>query len=81
MRYLNRWSAACGWLAAMAVAWFTLVPSVLSLSSWVFAVAGGEVLIIGGAMFWESSRPTPSPGQARAAADAAPRDAAPRSRP
>lgn len=80
MRYLNRWSMSCLWVAVMSVAWFALVPSVLSLSSWAMAMIGGPVLLVGAAMLWESSRPTPSFGQAQAVADSL-REAAPRRHP
>jgi hypothetical protein len=80
MQYVNRWSLSAVWVAAMVVAWFALVPGALSVSSWALAVIGGPILLVGAATFWESSRPTPSFGQSRAAADS-PQEAAPRRQP
>lgn len=70
MEYLNRWSMSCIWLAAMAVVWFTLVPGVLSASTWVVATIAGPVLLIAVGTFWETGRPTPSFRQSQAVADA-----------
>jgi hypothetical protein len=70
MRYLNRWSLSCIWVAAMTVLWFNLVPSVLSVSTWVVATIAGPVLLIGAGTFWETARPTPSFRQSEAVADA-----------
>jgi hypothetical protein len=74
MRYLNRWSLSCVWLAAMWAAWLALVPGVLSPSTWVLTAIAGPVLIVGSAALWETSRPTPSFRQSQVAAEA--RDAA-----
>jgi preprotein translocase subunit SecY len=71
MRYLNRWSLSCIWVAAMIVAWFNLVPSVLSPSTWIVATLAGPVLLIGAGTFWDTGRPTPSFRQSQAKADAA----------
>jgi hypothetical protein len=71
MRYLNRWSMSCIWVAAMVVAWFTLVPSVLSSSTWIVVTVAGPVLFIGAGTFWETGRPTPSFRQTQAKAEAA----------
>lgn len=70
MGYLNRWSMSCLWVSAMVVAWFTLVPGLISPSTWVVATLAGPVLLVGAGTFWESGRPTPSFGQSQAAADA-----------
>jgi hypothetical protein len=70
MRYLNRWSMSCIWVAVMIGAWFTLVPSVLSSSTWIFTTLAGPMLLVGGGMFWDSTRPTPSFRQSQATADA-----------
>jgi hypothetical protein len=74
MRYLNRWSMSCTWVAAMIVAWFALVPGVLSLSTWVIATLAGPVLLVAAGALWDGGRQTPSFRQSEAAADA--RDAA-----
>ncbi len=71
MGYLNRWSMSGLWVAAMVVAWFTLVPGVVSPSTWVIATVAGPVLLVGAATFWETARPTPSFRQSQATADAA----------
>lgn len=71
MAYLNRWSMSCLWVAAMIVAWFTLVPGVVSPSTWVVLTLGGPIVLVGAAAFAESSGPTPSLGQTQATADAA----------
>lgn len=71
MEYLNRWSMSGLWVAAMVVAWFTLVPGVISASTWVVLTLGGPVVLVGVAVLVESSRPTPSLGQSQATADAA----------
>jgi hypothetical protein len=70
MRYLNRWLLSCIWVAAMIGAWFTLVPNVLSASTWILATLVGPVLLVGGGAFWQSGRPTPSFRQSQAVADA-----------
>jgi hypothetical protein len=70
MRRLNRWSLSCAWVIAMVVAWFTLVPGVLSASSWAVATVAGPIFLFGAATFWETGRPTPSFGQAQAEAEA-----------
>lgn len=70
MRYANRWLMSCIWVAAMIVAWFTMVPGALSPSTWVVTTLAGPVLLVGAGAFWEGRRPTPSFGQSRAAADA-----------
>jgi hypothetical protein len=62
---------SCVWVAAMIVAWFSLVPSVLSASTWVITTIAGPVLLVGTATFWEAGRPTPSFLQSEATADAA----------
>lgn len=69
MRYLNRWSMSCIWVAAMVVAWFGLVPSLLSPGFWVLATIAGPVLLLGGGVFWENKRPTPSFRQSQVTAD------------
>jgi hypothetical protein len=74
MRYVNRWWLSCIWVAAMIAAWFTLVPDLLSPSTWVVATLAGPMLLVGGAAFWEGARPTQSFRQSQAVADA--RDAA-----
>jgi lysylphosphatidylglycerol synthetase-like protein (DUF2156 family) len=71
MKHLNRWSATCVWVAAMVVAWFTLVPSVLSASSLAVAAVAGPIFIVSGATLWETSRPTPSFRQSQAEAEVA----------
>jgi lysylphosphatidylglycerol synthetase-like protein (DUF2156 family) len=71
MSHLNRWSASCIWVAAMMVAWFTLVPSVLSASNWILATVAGPIFLIGAAAFWDAGRPTPSFRQVEAEAEAA----------
>jgi hypothetical protein len=68
MKQLNRWSASGIWVAAMGVAWFTLVPSVLSVSSCAMAAVAGPIFIVGAATFWESRRPDPSFRQSQAEA-------------
>jgi len=70
MTYLNRWSVSCAWVAAMIVAWFTLVPTVLSASSWLVATVAGPVFMVGAATFWDTGRPTPSFRQSQAEAEA-----------
>jgi len=70
MRYLNRWSVSCVWVAAMIVAWFIAVPSVVSASTWLVATVAGPIFLIGAATFWETGRPTPSFRQSQAEADA-----------
>jgi hypothetical protein len=70
MKYLNRWSMSCTWVAVMIGAWFVLVPSVLSPSSWIFTTLAGPVMLIGGGMFWETTRPTPSFRQSQATVEA-----------
>ncbi|MGE5358293.1 MAG: hypothetical protein ACM3NQ_04695 [Bacteroidales bacterium] len=66
MRYLNRWSMSCMWVAAMIVAWFALVPGELSVSTWFVITLAGPILFVGAGTFWESGRPTPSFGQSQA---------------
>lgn len=68
MRYLNSWSISCIWVATMIVAWFTIVPGVLSPSTWVVATLAGPVLLVAAGAFWEAGRPTPSFRQSQAAA-------------
>lgn len=70
MRYVNRWSASCVWVAAMIGIWFVLVPTVLSSSSWAIATLGGPVFLVGASAFWDAGRPTPSLRQSRAEAEA-----------
>lgn len=71
MSYVNRWSMSCLWVATMMAAWFTVVPSLLSPSTWLIGTLAGPVLLIGTATFWETGRPTPSFRQSQATADAA----------
>lgn len=71
MRYLNRWSVSCAWVVAMIVAWFTLVPNMLSASTWAVGMVAGPVLLVGAATFREAGRPTPSFRQTQAESDAA----------
>lgn len=69
MKYLNRWSMSCFWVAAMIGAWFTLVPELLSTSTWFVATLAGPVLLVGAGAFWETAQPSPSFRQSQAAAD------------
>ncbi len=71
MGYLNRWSMSCLWVAAMILAWFNVVPSLLSPSTWLIGALAGPVLIVGTATFWETARPTPSFRQSQATGEAA----------
>jgi hypothetical protein len=71
MKYLNRWSLSCIWVAVSAVAWIALVPSVLSVSSWAMAAVAGPIFIVSAATYWETSRPTPSFRQSQVEAEAA----------
>lgn len=73
MRYVNRWTASCVWVAAMIGAWPLLVPAVISVSSWTLATLSGPVFLVAGSTFWNASRPLPSAGQVRAQAEAAER--------
>jgi hypothetical protein len=70
MKFLNRWSMSCIWVAVMIGAWFVLVPSVLSPSTWILATLAGPLMLVGGGMFWDTTRPTPSFRQSQATADA-----------
>ncbi len=70
MRYLNRWTLSGIWLASMIVAWVTLVPGLVSSSTWLIGTLAGPVVLVGAATFWETGRPTPSFGQSQATADA-----------
>lgn len=74
MRYLNRWTAAFVWMAVMVIGWLALGPRAMSPSTWLYAALGGSVMLVGGAMLWESTRPTPSYRQTQAVTAA--RDAA-----
>jgi hypothetical protein len=70
MKYVNRWSVSCLWVAAMIGGWFALVPGVLSTGSWVIATVGGPVLLVGVSAFLDAGHPTPSFGQSRAVEEA-----------
>jgi hypothetical protein len=74
MRYLNRWTASCAWMAAMVIGWLVFGPRAMSPSTWLYVALGGSVMLVGGAMLWESTRPTPSYRQTQAVTAA--RDAA-----
>jgi len=53
----------------MIAVWSTLAPSVFSASTLVVTTVAGVVLLVGGAMFWETSRPTPSFRQSQVQAE------------
>jgi hypothetical protein len=61
---------SCLWVAAMIAAWFSVVPTLLSPSTWLIATLAGPVLLVGTATFWDTGRPTPSFRQSQAIADA-----------
>lgn len=69
MPYLTRWSLSGLWVALMLAVWLAVVPDALAVGTWILTTVAGLVLLVGGAMFWEASRPTPSVGQARVAVD------------
>jgi hypothetical protein len=50
--------------------WFTLVPGMLSPSTWMIATVGGPVFLVGVSAFLDAGHPTPSFGQSRAVEEA-----------
>lgn len=57
MTQLDCWPTSGGWVAGMTVAWFTLVPSVLSANAWALAAVAGPILIVSAATFRATRRP------------------------
>ncbi len=61
--YLNRWSAALGWLVLMVIVWTVFVPTQISVTTFVTVALLGLITSFFGVALVQDSQPPRSIGQ------------------